>query len=243
MMTLKTRSAYWWKGRPNFGDALTPLLLERFSRVRAVWSEPQDAEILSVGSILESLKLYPDWDGVVLGSGKLYDTYKPTLQRASVMALRGPLTAEIPGVVLGDPGILSDELVTVSKRTFDLGIVPHWSDNDLEKRREFRGVWKTVVIDPEGDPLDVIQQIGSCKKIVSSSLHGVIVADAFGIPRRTEVAPRLLNNEGGTFKFLDWAASIGVPFSIGETQAASRHRVESMQHQLFDTFEELGRQI
>lgn len=236
-MTLAT--GYWWIGKPNFGDLLTPLLLERFSKTRVNWAPVKDASFVCVGSILDVLP--QKWTGIVIGSGKLRETSNVDLSSATVLALRGHLTAN--GVkargdyVLGDPGLLADELVTDVEKIHDLGIIPHWSDIKLEHRHEFKQ-FKPVIIRPSSDPLEVIRQIGQCRKIVSSSLHGIIVADAFGIPRRTEMAESF-SKEGGSFKFRDHSTTVGLEFKIGVTQEVPRSRIQDLQHELYDMFIEL----
>jgi pyruvyltransferase len=131
-------------------------------------------------------------------------------------------------------------LVTVKRRTHNLGILPHWSDDVLATDPRF-AKYHPLVIDPGGDPLDVVRAIGSCHKIVTSSLHGAVVADSFGIPRRIEVAPTFAKgNEGGMFKFRDYNASVGVPHRVGVTQRAEKQNVETIQHILFDLYDSLG---
>lgn len=239
-MTNGPVAGFWWVGRPNFGDLLTPLLLERFSDTSARWCPAAEANLFCVGSILEAVP--KGSKAFVVGSGKMFERTVPNLGSAKVLALRGPLTARgIRGsFALGDPGLLADELVTVDKE-YNLGIVPHWSDTDLEHRPEFRR-YKPRIIRPDDDPIRVIREIGRCRKIVASSLHGIIVADAFGIPRRTEMTPAFAR-EGGDFKFRDHSAAVGVPFEIGLTQAAPRYIVQDRQHELFDVFASLGRQL
>ena len=227
--------AFWWSGKKNFGDVLTPLLFKRFANLPVELSPMESANMVAVGSILD---LVPSgWGGMVVGSGKLRESAQVDLSGAKVMALRGPLTAaSVTGVrgdvVYGDLGLLADELVPRPAKLHNLGIVPHWSDTKLEKRPEFLR-YNPIIIRPSEDPLQVISQIGSCRKIVSSSLHGLILADAFGIPRRTEMAERQAK-EGGPFKFQDYCASIDLPFEIGKTQEASQRAIITRQHELYD---------
>lgn len=235
------KTAFWWKGRKNFGDLLTPLLISRFSGVDVNWAPARDADILCVGSIIEAV--LPDWTGIVAGCGKLYEATDVTdrLQSATVLGLRGPLTADgfsRKGLVLGDPGLLAGELVNVDKE-YNLGIVPHWSDTALE--HQFTK-YEPHIIRPNQDALTVISEIGRCKKIVSSSLHGIIVADSFSIPRRIEYSTTL-DKEGGLFKFRDYSASLGMELVLGKTQMAPRYWIEDMQHELYDMFELLGRMV
>lgn len=232
-------TSYWWNGRSNFGDLLTPLLLERFADIRVNWAPIEKANMVGVGSILDIVPF--GWSGLVMGSGKLREHSPVDLSKAKVLALRGPLTARnVTGVrgdfVFGDPGLLADELVEVEK-TYDLGIVPHWSDTTLEHRQEFKR-YNPKIIRPSQDPVEVIRMIGQCRKIVASSLHGIILADAFGIPRRVEMTERF-SKEGGDFKFRDYCATVGVPFKVGVTQDAPRSKVQDRQHELYDVFQEV----
>ena len=214
--------AYWWKHR-NFGDNLTPLLLRHFAGFEVDWAKPQDAEWIGVGSIATHIP--PGWSGTVWGSGKMRKRDHIDLSQAKVLALRGELTAKDSGAtgdyVLGDPGLLVSLLPGV-KRTNEhpVGVVPHWQDRWLPWRH--RG----MTISPLGDPLTVIRQIASCSRIVSSSLHGLIVADAFGIERRWERAANATE-----FKFADYMSVVG-DFPRSTWSRVDRRRVKAAQQAL-----------
>lgn len=232
---------YYWKARPNFGDRLTPLLLKRFTRLDSEWSDIPDSEIIIIGSVLD--KIPHEWAGTILGAGKLHEGSVVDLPYANILALRGPLSARgIKGdYVIGDAGLLADELVQMPEKEYDLGIVPHWSDTQLEHNPTFLR-YNPKIIRPDGDPLEVIREIGRCKKVVSSSLHGIILADAFNIPRRIEIAPWMISRpkqEGGIFKWRDYSASLGMKLEIGVTQEVDRHVVIERQSELFDAFNTL----
>jgi hypothetical protein len=142
---------------------------------------------------------------------------------------------------IGDPGLLADELIKPQEKKYNLGIVPHWTDRTLEKNPLFTQ-FKPKIIRVSDDPIKVIEEIAQCRKIVSSSLHGIILADALNIPRRFEVAPRILSHphqEGGLFKFHDYASSIGMKLEIGKLQQANYNNITEKQHQLFDVLEEI----
>jgi pyruvyltransferase len=129
-------------------------------------------------------------------------------------------------------------------KTHDVGLVPHWSDDHLAQDPQFfSDKWTTRVIHPGQDPLSVIQQISNCQKIVTSSLHGMILADAMGIPRRFEPSPTWDVAQGGMFKFRDYLASIDAPAIVGETTTVSRLRVEDRRYELLDAYDELGRMV
>lgn len=239
--------AYWWAEVRNFGDALAPLLLQRFADLKVEWSPISHAKVASVGSILEHIP--PLWDGYILGSGMLRENSPLHLHgmksgiTAKILALRGPLTARvIPGnYALGDPGILADELVGPQERKWDLGILPHFTDTELEPK--FRALipkeHSVCVIKPGNDPLTVLREIGSCRRLVTSSLHGMIVADAFGIPRRVEYTNKM-DRDGGDFKFRDYSASIKTPFEPGKITEPRRAYVEDVKFAVYDAYRELA---
>lgn len=239
--------AYWWREVPNFGDALAPLLLEHFTDSKIVWDTISHSSVISVGSILEHVP--PLWDGYILGSGKLFEFSRLHLhtQTAKILSIRGPLSARgIRGnFTLGDPGLLANELVGPQEKLWDLGIVPHWQDDQLAQKfsRLIQPPYTVKVIKPGDDPLEVVRQIGACRRIVTSSLHGMIVADAFGgIPRRVEICSRM-EKDGGDFKFRDYSASIKTPFETGKMIEPSRFHVEDVQFAIFDAYQELKKEL
>jgi len=206
-----------------------------------VWAPVELAEVICVGSILGNL-VKPDYKGIVLGSGKLFEdgVVPPS---AKILALRGPLTARgVKGAyAIGDPGLLADELVIIDDKQHDLGIVPHWSDHTLEHDPQF-AKYDPVIVRFDSDPLTVIRTIGACRKIISSSLHGLILADAFNIPRRFE-ATAAWAKEGGDFKVRDHNAALCLPFEIGLTQQANSNRVNDCKAALWDAFQTLGTMV
>lgn len=238
--------AYWWRERPNFGDALAPLLLEHFADIEVEWDTISHSSVASIGSILEHIP--PLWDGYVLGSGKLFEFSRLHLytNTAKILSIRGPLSARgIRGsFTLGDPGLLADELVGPQDKQWDLGIVPHWQDHSLAAKYQYlvKAPHTAKVINPADDPLKVLREIGSCHRIVTSSLHGMIVADAFGIPRKVEICPAM-ERDGGDFKFRDYSASIQCEFKTGEMMEPSRFRVEDVRFAIYDAYQDLGSAI
>lgn len=232
---------YYWQAKKNFGDLLGSLLIKKFTGLDSYWSGIESANIVVVGSILEHIP--SNWNGVIAGAGKLHADTKLNFPKAKILALRGPLTAKgLKGnFVLGEPGLLADELVPESDKEYDLGLVPHWTDTKLENNPIFKK-FNPKIIRVSDDPLKVISEIGKCKKIVSSSLHGIVLADAFNIPRRIEIAPRMITHahqEGGLFKWLDYSASIETKLEIGVTQLIDRNIIINKQHELFDVFQEI----
>lgn len=224
---------FYWNGEPNFGDALAPLICERLFNVGWSFAKPSECDMVAVGSLLENFYAHGGlvnrvraWASrkfgapvIVWGTGFLFPPDRQVermfARTLDVRAVRGCLTLnrlrtimDIPdGVVLGDPGLLAPKLVSkkIPKR-FHLGIVPHFVDYDAVKS-VFGDSDSCHVIDVRKDPVSCIEEIASCDSLVSSSLHGLIVADAYGVPNaRLRVSDRVV---GGDFKFEDYCSVIG----------------------------------
>jgi len=202
--------AYWCDCR-NFGDHITPMLLRHYG-FTPLHASQEDAKIVSTGSILEHLA--DTYSGLIVGAGFLYETSRRSFPKATVLAVRGRLTLERLGrrgsnVVLGDPGLLAAHVIgRRAEKRFELGLVPHYVD----RRNPFLDeIWQrnrgdvTIINVERKRPLHVFREIDMCQHIVSSSLHGLIVADSLGIPSAWMASPGL---EGGRFKFDDYYSSI-----------------------------------
>jgi pyruvyltransferase len=174
----------------NFGDLLGPLIVGRLVRRLGLQEVTgTSARLLSVGSVLHFAR---DAD-VVWGTG-VNGKVRPEEHRFTtldVRAVRGPLTRtfligrgqDVPPVY-GDPGLLvSDlwpELASLEPR-FDLTVVPNFHDFDRWSRRGEQN--------PRSSVERVLRRIARSRLVVGSSLHGIIVAESFGIPARL-VLPR-----------------------------------------------------
>lgn len=114
--------------------------------------------------------------------------------------------------ILGDCGLLAKLVFpnNIAKK-FKIGIVPHFTDIDnLSIKRlsqKFQG--SVTIISPLGNPRTVIKKIKECRHIISSSLHGLIIADAFGIPTRRWVDRKTMPDiEFHDYKFEDYYSAI-----------------------------------
>lgn len=223
----------------NWGDRLNWTILTSLDASPA-WREPADADLVLVGSVLEHLPA--GWSGTVAGAGKLHEHSTVDLSNAKVLAVRGHLTAKsvkgVPAdVVVGDPALLVPQWIRQWPAKHDLGVIPHWSDTTLRDRFPHGHF-----IDPTGRPEDVVAEIAKCKRVVSSSLHGLIVADAYGIPRRAELFPQAVR-EGGDFKFRDYCSIYGETPHWGEFWLAPHEVVKRVQDELREVLEvAVGRQ-
>jgi len=221
---------YWYSSdrveRVNFGDDLSPVLVERLSGRRVVSAPPHMADLVAIGSVLQhlgrNLRKPRCWvervrEGRlgrihVWGTGTFGPSDLPPRALVTVHAVRGPNTRAAMGlddrVALGDPGLLVDRFDLPRQPQVRWGIVPHVDD--------FRqpGVAIAQAALPGARVIDLtrpevpatLAAIRSCDFVLSSSLHGLIAADAFGIPNLwLSLSEKFY---GGAWKFHDYFASV-----------------------------------
>jgi hypothetical protein len=203
--------SFWWSKSPapgNFGDVLTPYILDHFGIRYRYNDRPRSADALCIGSIAK----FAQKNTIVLGSGTMRASDE-LCARADWRFVRGPHTRDVIRSCGGDcPEIYGDPALLLpliqppaERRDRDVGIVPHYVDYDYVVRRYPN---ENVIRLVDKDPLRVAYEISRCKRIVSSSLHGIIAAHAYGIPAAwVEYSGKLA---GDGIKFADHFASVGV---------------------------------
>lgn len=199
---------WWWKANStyeNYGDSLTPRFLDYFG-IKYSFSDV-DFEAISIGSIAKVAKP----GTIVLGSGVIHsrDEVCPT---ARWLFVRGPLTrkkiidsgGECPEIY-GDPAMMLPLICDESKKQVDVGLVPHFSQYEYVKEN----YPDYFIIDLRtNDPIETTKEITSCRRIISSSLHGIICAHAYGIPAAWVDFCKGIKGDG--IKFNDHFKSLGI---------------------------------
>lgn len=174
--------SYWVRLFENFGDQLSPAILEYATGCRPTYvTRRYRGKILGIGSILQAVPAEGD---IVWGSGALEDQPFEAPTGVTFLAVRGPLTrglirgAEVPEVY-GDPACLLPLFYNPSiEKRYRLGVVPHFRDFDMAVIDDPA----TKLIDVRDEWRRVVDQILACDVIISSSLHGLITAESYGIP-------------------------------------------------------------
>lgn len=197
---------FWYRSN-NLGDRLSPIILEHFLGKRAELAGINDKEkLLGVGSILDALRE----NDVVWGSGLISEKKMKAPNGVRFLAVRGPLTrsmieGDVPEIY-GDPAILMPLIYNPEiKKTHKVGILPHYIDKVLWEGKTFAS--DTKLIDVESHWKKVIDEILSCEVIRTSSLHGIIISEAYGIPVIWEKYSDDII--GGEFKFQDYFLGTG----------------------------------
>jgi pyruvyltransferase len=131
-----------------------------------------------------------------------------------VFAVRGPMTRKLLldqeidcPEIYGDPALLFPRFYNPHiEKKYKVGIVPHYVDSKSNWIKSLNSD-EVKIIDICSDTHSFIDSIKECECIISSSLHGIIASDAYGIPN---IWAKMSERVGGNgFKFRDYFASVG----------------------------------
>ncbi|WP_241464951.1 polysaccharide pyruvyl transferase family protein [Nesterenkonia sp. LB17] len=226
-------AGFWWDKRSNFGDSIGPWVISAYSgrpTVNARFMKVPGRTLVSVGSVIQMIKR-PNAD--IWGSGLIREINEKhlhdltQLKGVRVHAVRGKLTHaqltsqldwDVPEV-FGDPALLLPRVYTPTVEnvgTSGVSFVPHYSHRKWLDSLSTDGV---SVVDVRNDLTTVIDQIASSDICVSTSLHGLIIAQAFGVPWVwLNVTDEAL--AGARFKFDDY-------FSTLDASVVAEHQMVS----------------
>lgn len=212
---------YWWRNRDgsvNFGDDISATIVQRVSGRAVDWASLERCELIATGSLLDRVALRY-WKRLarlnfrplyVWGSGSLAPI-STVGRNVIVTATRGPRTRDAlglaPSLPIGDPALLLSNYMSRPQKVHRWGVIPHVIDREhpaIDYLKSQSGVYVIDLANP--DLLATASQIAACDFIASSSLHGLITADSFGIPNvRLRLGPLV----GGDWKFMDYFESVG----------------------------------
>lgn len=206
-----------WTGVENLGDALAPVIFEWMLKEKGLSNTIETKKyvhLLTVGSILGE----DVFDAAVWGSGihkvEMVNQIREVrrLRKLDIRAVRGPVTRAVLledgydcPAVYGDPAIILPKIYQPSVKPevkYEVGLIRHFRHaSDFDDAAD--GLYKIDIV--TSDYQAFIDDLLRCKKVISSSLHGIILAEAYGVP-----AVFLMEGVGDELmKFYDWYFSTG----------------------------------
>jgi hypothetical protein len=202
---------YWWRDmgyRYNFGDEIVPYLFKKLFDVNLEQpcSKTDKNMLVSVGSLLWMSNINIEfWGTGILSLNRNISTPK------KIHAVRGLFSQQklfennidCPNIY-GDPSVLLPIIYypnQISKQ-YKLGIIPHVCDYEYAKKT-FTNNDDILILNLRTNDIElIINQILSCEKTVSSSLHGIIASVVYNIPTRWVKFSNELRGDG--IKFYDF---------------------------------------
>lgn len=203
----------WWNARTNLGDYLSKVVYEwmlDYYHLDPKKNCSNTKYLMSVGSILA----LGAFDAVVWGSGILRTAQIPSILEKScfrhldIRAVRGPLTANVLHAagyrcpsIYGDPAILMPLIYQghSTKKKHKISIIENLER--VEHEETYHGL--NFIDIQTTDYRSFIDSVLASEKVIASSLHGVILAEAYGVP----AVFFNHNMDEQLFKFYDWYLS------------------------------------
>lgn len=170
--------------------------------------------IAAIGSVLSHFNYRK---ALVWGSGIM--SINDVIHPASFYAVRGHYTRKriqelgmVAPEVIGDPALLLPILYrpTVTNKKYKIAVIPHYVHfnkiNNVNKDKDI------IIINLTDDIEKVIDEINSSHLTVSTSLHGLIVSHAYGIPSLwiTINECKDVKLAGDDTKFKDYFSSVAI---------------------------------
>lgn len=197
-----------WHWRPedgsqNFGDEIGLQILQKLGIDVEYTDKPEEADIFTTGSVVSYINEYGKDGAIIWGSGALEDDITEDFKkRFKIAAVRGHLTGyridPINGLMSaakGDPALLAPLFWRADRSvTCRLGVIRHHLDDSDYPMAD-------IIIDATEPVEDIIYKMNKCATIASSSLHGLILAYAYGIPAMRIPRDNII---GGDWKFMDF---------------------------------------
>jgi hypothetical protein len=212
----KDRTRVWWMKQPypgNLGDILNPYIIEKITGIPPRLA-PRGKAMLAIGSVVK----FADDGCDVWGTGtpRMTDELNPN---AKYHAVRGPLTRQLVlesggecPEVYGDPALLMPLIYHPSvEKKYRLGVIRHVAQRSLGELAP--GVRDLNLLRVGYEEIEkFIDELLECEMVISTSLHGIILAHAYGIPARwAEFSDTSLKIQGDGTKYLDYLRSVRLP--------------------------------
>lgn len=237
-MTNKVLNVYY-ANVPNMGDVLNAMVIEELFGFRVKRHTYLTGELSAIGSGLGQFTLHGNFAfqllqrcfGLLFPSVSIWGTgficykkedtklYRKKIYFAAVRGLLSKnrvekLIGHKLDIPMGDAGILSSFLIKAPiVKKYKVGIISHFKEQDDPIWEKLLSHYdNSTYIDVCQHPSVVIPQIAECEYIISSSLHGLIIADSFHIPNIHIVVTDKLLGDG--FKFDDYYSAYGIKHSF-----------------------------
>ena len=243
----------YWSDEVNVGDILSNCVYRWMLEQKQCDPDhhtDKTIHFLAIGSII-GMKPF---DAVIWGSGihtiesinSIYRNRK--MVNYDIRAVRGPITKKVlessgypcQKAVCGDPAILMPKIYTpaCTEKKYPCSVIMHLNTPD---KGNYGRSYHCISVNTKNHQ-QFIDEIVASERIISSSLHGIILAETYGIPAVFLNENGLMNKE--IMKYFDWYWSTGrdnvvIAHSIGEAKKIKQMplpELHAMQDRLMQAF-------
>ncbi|BCS83523.1 putative EXOV-like protein [Cotonvirus japonicus] len=201
----------------NAGDIFAKFLVESLVDARIIRANKKTSP--KIFQLTGSIANHSNNRTIILGTGVFMHQYGVEAFQ-ECHAVRGTftigkikhLTNNTDNIVLGDTGLLLDKLVGEQPEAiYEYGLILHYVDHKYA--RDILGEDctndKVLIINILNDNLpDLAQKLSSCRKIISSTLHGMVFSHSLGIPV-SWIRLRNTSLTSDDIKFYDYLSAFG----------------------------------
>lgn len=205
--------------RKNIGDEFNLWFWEEVFGNDLITLMPDDQLLVGIGTVLNN-KLPAASMLHILGSGVGYgQNNNLKMKNWNIHFVRGCLSAQALGIdkqyAISDPGILISQLrPQVVNKTIPISFMPHIGIDSERYQLLIEGMgWN--YISPSDEEHIILQQIAASEKLITSAMHGAIIADSY----RTPWLPIITSNEILPFKWHDWFSSLSIDTQLTKVPA------------------------
>jgi hypothetical protein len=129
--------------------------------------------------------------------------------------------------IYGDLGLLLRYVIPppiACNKKYTIGFIPHYVDKKTPSiiKAKKNPNWTIIDIDQAFTVKKFVKEIHECNFILSSSLHGIIVADSYGIPA---YHVELSDGVGGSWKFKDYYSSVKRKYKIIDVSSMNEEKI------------------
>ncbi|MGD0060670.1 MAG: polysaccharide pyruvyl transferase family protein [Verrucomicrobiia bacterium] len=199
----------------NFGDDLNAWLFPELLP-KGFFDDDEAVLFYGIGTVLARKMRRRRSRKIIFGSGAGYKPPPALDDSYHVFFVRGPLTARAlnldPSRAISDPAYLIRDTAYARqevKPEVEASVIPHYLSMGMLDWESVSRTTGLQLIDPSEHWRNVVNQIRRSRLVVTESLHGAILADAF----RIRWVPVRFSYRFLDFKWIDWCQSIGVAFA------------------------------
>ncbi len=205
---------------PNFGDDINEQIWEALAP--GLFDDDNGVGFLGIGTVVG--RPFDKVDRLhVFSSGAGYDPIELPSHDVNIWCVRGPITARLLNVdasrAVTDGALLAPLVWPAAKKKQQVVVIPHWQS--LHGREAY---WHQAcssagfkLVSPMQRVEKVLEDISSATLVLTESLHGAILADAYGVPWKAWAC----SSNFSLIKWKDWTASMDLPLCVSGVSAPS----------------------